>query len=30
LKQARSQKWFPLLQEQMLPERFRQFGIFLA
>src|SRR5262245_23470576 len=25
LKQARSQKWFPQLQEQMLPERFRQF-----
>jgi len=22
LKQARSQKWFPQLQEQMLPERF--------
>src|SRR5258708_1894304 len=30
LKQARSQKWFPKLQEQMLPERFRQFEKFLA
>jgi hypothetical protein len=30
LKQARSQKWFPQLQEQMLPERFRQFEKFLA
>ena len=30
LKQARSQKWFPQLQEQMLPERFRQFERFLA
>jgi len=30
LKQARSQKWFAQLQEQMLPERFRQFEKFLA
>lgn len=30
LKQARSQKWFPQLQEQMLPDRFRQFERFLA
>src|SRR5437773_11896268 len=30
LKQARTQKWFPHLQEQMLPERFRQFERFLA
>src|SRR6266853_309376 len=30
LKQARTQKWFPQLQEQMLPERFRQFERFLA
>jgi len=30
LKQARSQKWFAPLQEQMLPERFRQFEKFLA
>jgi len=30
LKQERSQKWFPQLQEQMLPERFRQFEKFLA
>ncbi len=30
LKMARSQKWFPQLQEQMLPERFRQFERFLA
>src|SRR5207248_10503221 len=30
LKQARSQKWFPQLQEQLLPERFRQFEKFLA
>ncbi len=30
LQQARSQKWFPQLQEQMLPERFRQFEKFLA
>src|SRR5438477_2435989 len=30
LKQARSQKWFPQLQEHLLPERFRQFEKFLA
>ncbi|HYL84346.1 MAG TPA: hypothetical protein VE263_08935 [Candidatus Angelobacter sp.] len=30
LKKARSQKWFAQLQEQMLPERFRQFEKFLA
>jgi hypothetical protein len=30
LKKARSQKWFPQLQEQMLPDRFRQFEKFLA
>lgn len=30
LKQARSQKWFAQLQQQMLPERFRQFETFLA
>lgn len=30
LKLARAQKWFPQLQEQMLPERFRQFERFLA
>ncbi|MGA2301198.1 MAG: hypothetical protein ABSG77_10970 [Candidatus Acidiferrum sp.] len=30
LKQARTMKWFPALQEQMLPERFRQFEKFLA
>src|ERR1700746_3353509 len=30
LKQARSEKWFPQLQEQLLPERFRQFEKFLA
>src|SRR6201987_3916323 len=30
LKQARSQKWYPQLQEQMLPERFKQFEKFLA
>src|SRR5713226_9203481 len=30
LKTARSQKWFPQLQEQMLPDRFRQFEKFLA
>jgi hypothetical protein len=30
LKKARSQKWFSQLQEQMLPERFRQFEKFLA
>ena len=30
LKKARAQKWFPQLQEQMIPERFRQFEKFLA
>src|ERR1700757_4068306 len=30
LKKARAMKWFPALQEQMLPERFRQFEKFLA
>src|SRR5258707_8074814 len=30
LKQARSQKWFPQLQEEMLPERFKQFEKFVA
>src|ERR1700687_1344178 len=30
LKKARPLKWFPKLQEQMLPERFRQFEKFLA
>jgi hypothetical protein len=30
LKKARSLKWFPQLQEQMIPERFRQFEKFLA
>jgi len=30
LKKARTMKWFPALQEQMLPERFRQFEKFLA
>jgi hypothetical protein len=30
LKKARSMKWFPALQEQVLPERFRQFEKFLA
>lgn len=30
LKQARSQKWYPQLQQQLLPERFRQFEKFLA
>jgi hypothetical protein len=30
LKKARSMKWYPALQEQMLPERFRQFEKFLA
>ena len=30
LKKARSLKWFPQLQEQVLPERFRQFEKFLA
>jgi hypothetical protein len=30
LKKARSLKWFPQLQEQLLPERFKQFERFLA
>lgn len=30
LKEARTQKWFPQLQQQMLPDRFRQFEKFLA
>ncbi len=30
LKKARTMKWFPALQEQMLPERFKQFEKFLA
>jgi len=30
LKKARTLKWFPQLQEQMIPERFRQFERFLA
>jgi hypothetical protein len=30
LKKARTMKWFPALQEQILPERFRQFEKFLA
>ena len=30
LKQARAQKWFPQLQQQLLPERFRQFEKFLS
>lgn len=30
LKKARTMPWFPQLQEQMLPERFRQFEKFLA
>ncbi len=30
LKKARALKWFPQLQEQMLPERFKQFEKFLA
>jgi hypothetical protein len=30
LKKARAMKWFPALQEQVLPERFRQFEKFLA
>ncbi|HMD40576.1 MAG TPA: hypothetical protein VKH15_14925 [Candidatus Acidoferrum sp.] len=30
LKKARSLTWFPQLQEQLLPERFRQFEKFLA
>ena len=30
LKTARSMKWFPALQEQMLPDKFKQFEKFLA
>jgi len=30
LKKARTLKWFPQLQEQVIPERFRQFEKFLA
>jgi len=30
LKKARTMKWFPQLQEQLLPDRFRQFERFLA
>lgn len=30
LKKARTMKWFPALQQQVLPERFRQFEKFLA
>jgi len=30
LKKARTMKWFPQLQEQMLPENFKQFEKFLA
>jgi hypothetical protein len=30
LKKARTLKWFPQLQEQMLPDRFKQFERFLA
>src|SRR6202158_1381537 len=30
LKKARTLKWFPQLQQQMLPDRFRQFEKFLA
>jgi len=30
LKKARSQKWFPQLQDQMIPEKFKQFEKFLA
>jgi hypothetical protein len=30
LKKARSEKWFPALREQILPERFKQFEKFLA
>jgi hypothetical protein len=29
LKQARAEKWYPQLQEQLLPERFREFEKFL-
>lgn len=30
LKKARTMKWFPALEQQLLPERFRQFQKFLA
>jgi hypothetical protein len=30
LKKARTEKWFPALREQILPDRFRQFEKFLA
>src|ERR1700739_4849858 len=30
LKKARTMKWFPALEQQVLPERFRQFEKFLA
>src|SRR5260370_7764378 len=30
LKKARTMPWFPQLQEQMLPDRFKQFEKFLA
>ncbi len=30
LKKARTMRWYPALQEQMLPDRFRQFEKFLA
>jgi hypothetical protein len=30
LKKARTMKWFPALEQQMIPERFRQFEKFLA
>src|SRR4030081_1760783 len=30
LKKARTMKWFPQLQEQLLPDRFKQFEKFLA
>ena len=30
LKKARSEKWFPQLEQQMVPERFREFEKFLA
>src|SRR5260370_3947489 len=30
LKKARTMKWYPQLQEQMLPDRFKQFEKFLA
>src|SRR5271169_1754015 len=30
LKKARTMKWYPALEQQMLPEKFRQFEKFLA